>query len=204
MKEKIEIKPMQHREKFDIGKFKEYFPEGEINGITFEDIPGKVMEFFEKKSEEYINIDNYKPKNFSKYFIINYKNGDVAYVAIQEKDYGKYAGTEESTYLTDMKEDDISGYSEIRYNLSKQDNEYFKDKPFIGFTRTSPEFARLGLATRRLLTMNALSQAKYNKPIYSGTLISEQAKKLWEKLVERGEAKKFKEGKHDRYVLERV
>ena len=102
-----------------------------------------------------------------------------------------------------MNNDKKMGHSELRFNIkcAEENEKYFKNKPFTGFTSTEESARRTGLGTRRIFLMNAYAQMNYGFPLYSDTAISEGAKKMWEKLVQQGKAERFKEGPHDRYVL---
>ena len=103
-------------------------------------------------------------------------------------------------YFFETRSDEQTGYSEMRLNTSNE-TEYFKNKPFIGITNTISKFRKTGLGERRIKLMTAMSQTLYNEPLCSDTNISPSAKRLWEKLEERGEAEKFMEGDHDRYRI---
>ncbi len=147
-----------------------------------------------------MNMENYKPDNFESLFEVDNIDGSKSYIAEQTKTYDTNKDTEKLTYIFDLHGDIVSGHSELRYNISNK-SKYFKNKPFIGFNDTEREFQRKGLGWRRMRLMNAFAQMRYGAPLYSDTLMSEQAEGLWQKLVKEGKAKKIKEGKVHRYVL---
>lgn len=184
-----------------IKKLMDYFPSGEVHELQLSDIPADVLEHFEGKSSCYILPENYHPGNFQTLFLLEKTPNEKIFGATQTKTYGTEnpdTSTEELTYLVDVLDDKITGYGEIRFNTSKE-NEYFKDKPFVGFTRTYKEFMGKNLGTQRLQTMNEVCLALYKRPLSSDSIISEPAKKVWEKLAAKGEAEIFKEGTSNRY-----
>lgn len=178
---------------------KRFFPEGEASPMEVVDMPEAVQELLEDLAARYQNFERYVPGRFHDVQKVAIGPDDVLYIARTVKEYGGEAGTEESTFVVDVKEGGIAGRGEVRYHLTNNED-YFKDKPFVGFTETEKEHRRAGLAERRLRLMNALSQQKYGKPIHSDTVITEEARRLWEKLVDEGKARMYKEGRHDRFV----
>lgn len=204
---KMEQMPPQKAEQADAFHrqkeiFAEYFPSGEIGPTTLEEIPEQAVIELEKRSKLLVPPERYKPGNFEKLFVIRHADGTRSFAAVQQKTYGEGGDTEELTYLADLDENDAAiGYSEIRMNVSNPDG-YFKDKPFVGFTRTFEGKQQRGFGDRRLRLMNALTRMLYDLPIHSDTLLSPEAQKLWEKMEKRGEAVRYKEkGKHDRFML---
>ena len=182
-------------------KFNEFHPNGKIEEISLEEIPQNIMNYFEARSKRFILPKDYQEKDFEKTFTIHHDNHHKTYVAIQTKTYCTDGDTEELTYLIDINEENKPvGYGEIRFNISNKD-EYFINKPFVGSTNTSKKNRRKGIGKRRLHVMNALCQTLYKNPLNSDTIISEDSKKLWEKLTQEGKSKMYKEGEHDRYVF---
>ena len=189
--------PDEHRKTEEFGRF---FPEGEVLDTALTEMPDDVQELLEQLGMRYLDIERYEPGKFHDVQKVTLGPDDAIYVARKIKEYGD-AGTEESTYLVDHKDGKVAGYGEVRYHLTDESG-YFKDKPFVGFTRTGSEHQRSGLAERRLRAMNALARQKYGKPLYSDTLLSPEARSLWEKLVKEGRARKFSEGEQERFVYE--
>lgn len=186
-----------------IKKLLEYFPSGMIRELSISEIPTDVLRHFEGKSSLFILPENYRPGNFHTLFLLNGESPEErVYGAIQTKKYDSTkdpdTNTEELTYLVSTQEGEITGYCEIRFNLSKN-NEYFKNKPFVGFTRTHEKFKGNKLGAKRLKMMNEVSHALYEQPLSSDTIITDPAKKVWEEFINGGEAEKFKDGKNDRY-----
>lgn len=200
----IEKISTNNQEKIDLSIFNEYFPDGKIEEITIDEVPENAMEYFESKSSQFTTSDNYIPKNFEKFFVINHAENNQTYLAQQTKTYDNIDETEKLTYFVDINNGAIEGRSELRFNIRcKKENEiYFKNKPFTGWTDTEENARRKGLGTRRIFMMNAFSQMMHGFPLYSDTVITFEAKKMWEKLVSQGKAKKFKEDSNDRYVLQ--
>lgn len=182
-----------------LARFNEFFKEGDIKELSIEDLPSDILKFFENNSAKFIPPKDYEPENFKKFLLVNHENGDQTYIANQTKKYDN-KNVEDLSYLVDYRGGDNLGHAELRYNPSS-DLEYFKDKPFVGYTGTEEKYQKQGLGRRRLFLMNALAKTLYNNPVYSDTVITDEAKSLWEKLVQENLAKKIKEGNEDRYVM---
>ena len=179
--------------------FKQHFPIGEIQPIDLAQIPKVAVDFFESKSGTLINRSDYRPSNFEACFVVDHQEGGKTFLAQQTKTYSTHGATEALTYLVDIDSDgNIAGFGELRLNLSDSRN-YFKDKPFVGYTQTERTFQRRGLGTRRLRLMNAISNMLYSLPLHSDTLLGQESRGVWEKLVRAGLARKYKQGKHDRF-----
>ncbi len=181
--------------------FKKHFPDGSIEIIALEDIPPDALETLEGRSRLLVLPENYRPGNFKKLFVVAHAAGDRTFVAQQLKTYGATGDTEELTYLADVDDHgELAGYGEIRLNISNNDP-YFKDKPSVGFTRTEAERQKRGFGERRIRLMNALTRMLYDLPLHSDTLMTPEAKRLWEKLAGNGEARKYLEGKNERFAF---
>ncbi len=198
--------------------FSEYFPDGKIESVTIADVPEEVLHFFEFKSGQFLSPNDYTLGNFEDFFRVRHCDGKETFLAQQTKTYPQgflEAGdTERLTYFVDVDGDKIIGRSELRLNTKCPEEylEYFKDKPFIGWIETHEDLWKQGLGTRRMYLMNAYSRMLYGLPLYSDTVNSPRMESLWETLVKKGKAGKFKEveynrfnvlgkGKRDRYVL---
>lgn len=173
----------------------------DIFPISSSDIPQNVMSHFEKKSAALLHPDNYKVGNFEKFFLIKHEDGIKTYAAKQVKEYSP-GNVDELTYFVDLDDDQIIGWSTLRYNL-KSDNleaeHYFRHKPFVDWTITVTEHQKKGLGTRRLKLMNELSLREYGYPLCSSTNLSKEAKKVWDHLVSQGLAVVFTENDRLRY-----
>ncbi|MDQ5883583.1 MAG: hypothetical protein QG654_497 [Patescibacteria group bacterium] len=169
-----------------------------FENISIDQVSDNAIKFFEGASQRFILPEEYYPGNFEGLFLLKHENGDITYVATQIK-FDEY-----NTYFFDTRDGEEIGHGELRFAKDSED-EFFKDKPFVGFTDTEENFRRQGLGERRLLEMGAYSRQIYNLPIYSDTLISENAKALWNKFVSLGMAEVFIENSggrsHERYVL---
>jgi hypothetical protein len=185
--------------------FSEYFPEGRIEKINMTEVPEEALHFFEFKSGQFLSPNDYTLGNFENFFRVRHCDGKETFLAQQTKTYPKgflEAGdTERLTYLVDMDGDKIIGRAELRLNLKcpEEYTEYFKDKPFIGWIETDKNLRGQGLGTRRIYLMNAYSRMLYGLPLYSDTVNSPEMENLWETLVRRGEARKFKEVEYNRF-----
>lgn len=185
---------------FSLERFQKYFPSGKLHPIAIEAVPPLVMQKLEQRSAYLMRTEHYRPGNFEKVFTVDHEDGGVTYVALQTKDYGGEAGIERLMYLVDGDATHAPfGFGEVRLNVSSS-KEYFTHKPFVGTTQTDPAMRKHGFGTRRLLLMNAFTRAAYDLPLYSDTLVSDDAKRVWKKLLDQGVAEKFVEaGGLERY-----
>lgn len=190
--------PVERPRGFEV--LERYFPEVKAEVAELTDLPDTVLERLEELAMRYVSFQRYVPGRFHDVQKLTVDEENTLYVARTIKEY-LGAGTEESTFVIDVVGDEIAGEGEIRYHLTN-DSAYYKDKPFVGFTETDQKFQRGGLGARRLRVMNALAQQKYGKPLHSDTVITEGARRLWEKFVVEGRARMYKEGAHDRFVYE--
>ncbi len=173
--------------------FREYYPEGRLEAVKIEDIPKPALASLEERSQYLVHPDRYKPGNFEDLYLIVQPDGSRTYVASQTKQYGAEGDVERLTFLAELdSKGEFAGYGEIRLGVSNK-SDYFVDKPFVGFTKTEPGKARQGLGLRRLHEMNAVTEAQYGLPLYSDTLMTPDAERLWKKLVEKGDARAFEE-----------
>src|ERR1035437_1913726 len=81
-------------------------------------------------------------------FCVDYGDGDLGFIVGCNKKY--LNGTQEySSFLLDLNQnEELTGRSEIRYRKEHLGNPYFKDKPFVGWTKTEFDFQRQGLGRR--------------------------------------------------------
>lgn len=185
-----------------IKKLIEYFPAGSIEELKLSDLPKDVLEHFENKSSLFILPEQYKPGNFHTLFSITKSPSEKTYGAIQIKTFESNSSEEEEEliYLMDTQEAKITGYCEIRCNLTRDGVNIKKPIPVVDFTRTYDDFAGQNLGTERLRTMNDISLALYKTPLTSGAVrIDGIPDILWGHLIESGEAEKFTEGESVRY-----
>jgi hypothetical protein len=189
--------------------FTHWLPNTQITTISPENIPEAALGVFEDKSSCFIDPETYRPLNFNFLYLIKHGGGDRTFVATQTKDLND--GPEQSAYVVDVDDDgQIMGYSELRY-VYDNPKDFFKGKPFEQWSGTEQEFTHRGLSTRRIFVMNALSQMLYRLPLYSSTHFVHHTndqderiqpqKIVWEKLVIKGFARKFKQGGYDRFVF---
>lgn len=173
-----------------------------LTPVDYDLIPQEVLKHFEGQSSKFILPEQYHIRNFSRLYTFTYPNGDIGYLAEQDKTYETNGDRERLTYFADIRDGVRTGYLELRCALSNGDV-YFKGKPFVGFTRTLEGFQNEGLGERRLRVANAYSLDTYGVPLNSGGLIEETAKRMWRRLVENGEAEKYMEGKNEyfRFVI---
>lgn len=170
----------------------------EMTEVTYEEIPEIVKDNFEKQSKKFILKEEYKEGNFSKLYKFIHQNGDETYIGQQDKTYETNGATERLTYFADTRNGEITGYLELRLSINDL-SEYFKNKPFVGFTRTYPTFLNQGLGRRRLEEANAYSLSEHYLPLNSDSLVIDEAKSVWEKLVTDGKAERYNENGKERF-----
>ncbi len=178
-------------------KFRDLFG-AEMVEIVYEDLPENVKNHFEGQSSKFILPEAYKVGNFSKLYKFTHQNGDETYVGQQDKTYGTNGTTERLTYFVDTRDGEMTGYLELRLGISDL-SEYFKGKPFVGFTRTHSAFLNQGLGKRRLEEANAYSLSEHSLPLNSDSLVTEEAKRVWESLIKDGRAESYDESGKERF-----
>ena len=183
-------------------RFSTYFENENIELVERGDLPEAVWEFFVGRHRQFTppgGVDTSRLGEFQRVFL---ENGDIAYLASEEKQYdGSKESKEQCTYVYEARDGEKVGHGEIRWNDTSKDP-FFVDKPFVGMTRTEEDFRREGLGLRRIKLMNAIAQMRYGKPLYSSTLMTREAKSVWGKLQEQGIAERFMEGDHERFVMQ--
>jgi|GEM_PF-4990159 len=154
--------------------------------------PKVVLDFFEARSAMYISRELYKPRNFNRLLWISHEDGSRTFVAEQNKTYESTTGHTEEIVHFFVRMNDASGskigHAEIRRDISAK-NAIFDGRPFIGFINTESEYRRRGHGTHLLRLMALYSRLRFEKTLYSATLISETLKPLLEKLCKCGLAR---------------
>lgn len=178
-----------------------------ITAVTPSDIPRSVSDSFCDNSASLTMDGGITLDQFDHLIRIDGMDA-TSYLGEHEKLYAT-GDTERVAYIVDMTEDGVQtiGRGELRYNDSSNAS-YYKDKPFVGFTKTyseSPEanFARRGYGMRRLHALNLAAHTLYSLPLHSDTVRKPEATRLWERLVMDDLAEKYAEGRHDRYKFVR-
>ncbi|TSC64423.1 MAG: hypothetical protein G01um101491_292 [Parcubacteria group bacterium Gr01-1014_91] len=171
--------------------FANLFKTGGIREIGRNDIPETVRNHFEGMSSRFISPSDYRKENFNSYYVIEHTDiPDLkTYVAEQDKYYGNIGeqkGLERNVYFYDMLGEVEVGHGELRYQ-PESDEEYFKDRPFVGFNQTEKEFRKRNFAFKRLIEMGSYSVMQWGLPLYSGDQNAD-ADKVWQKLMREGMA----------------
>ncbi|MBW3013676.1 hypothetical protein KY335_00370, partial [Candidatus Woesearchaeota archaeon] len=100
---------------------------------------------------------------------------------------------EELVYVYVVNDDIVVGNGELRYSLEPE-MDFFKNKPFVGFTETEEEFRERGLAIRRLVLMNALSQIFFGFPLNSNERsMHPGGMAAWRHLAREGKARRYRQ-----------
>lgn len=160
--------------------------------ISLEDLPEDVKIKFEAYSMNFIHQEDYREWNFEKIWYIqhNFPEPYITYFATQDKQY-EDGYTEKLIYLFEQNDQGIKiWHGEIRLCLDYDDEKifqnFFKDKPFEGFTNTEENFLKKGYGLLRWIHMNYLVNKIFALKLYSSDLLAPWAKRNREKLVEYG------------------
>lgn len=191
------LKNMEVVPKSVIEKIKELY-RVELIEISYDDLPIEVKKHFESQSGKFILPEAYKERNFTKLYMFTHPNGDVTYIGQQDKEYDTNKETERLTYFADIRGEEMIGYLEMRLALTNL-SQYFKGKPFVGFTRTKEGYFGEGLALRRLEEANAYALAEHGLPLNSDSLVTDEARGVWSKLISEGKVEDYDEKGKIRY-----
>lgn len=170
----------------------------ELVEVQYADLPQVVRDYFESESGKFIPAEEYQRENFAKLYKFAHPNGDITYIAEQDKTYDTSKDTERLTYFADTRDGVITGYLEMRLALTNH-SQYFNNKPFVGFTRTEEGYLEQGLAVRRLEVANAYALAEHDLSLNSDSLVTQEARGVWDKLISDGRAEEYDEGGKKRY-----
>lgn len=183
-----------------ISSFNKNYVQGILRQIEEKEVPEKVKKFFEGHSQLFIDLEDYIQGNFSQYYVIDKYNSEQIYIAQQTKTYTKTNNnSEELTYIFETKNETKIGHGEIRYNYTSKED-FFVDKPFVGFSSTEDEFLRKGYGLERLKLMNELTKSIYHLKLHSSTTIRDNARKVWsERLIKEGSAKQYFQEERERF-----
>lgn len=182
----------------DCEKFSLYYPVRLIIS-DLSKINLKARERFEGYSRRFIRPEEYVPGDFHQVFRIEKKLGwEETHVAYQTKiyDQGMELGFERLVYLQDLYDGPV-GHGEIRFNPESKNEEFFKDKPFVGFTQTVRHLRGQGRGTDRLRLMNGLCRVLFDLPLHSDTFTMHEkdAEGPWKRLVKENKARSYQFGK---------
>lgn len=170
-----------------------------LEKVLFRKIPHNVKKIIQSQSTKYIETRKNRKVKITDIYVSNLSEDEQVYIVEQTKTYaGTTNDTEKITHFIYTHKNIESGYLEIRLNITNT-SQYFVNKPFVGFTVTREGFKKQRLGTKRLEIANTYCIKRYDLPLYSDTLITDQARKIWEELERKGQARKIKEGKNDRF-----
>ena len=170
----------------------------EMVEIAYDDLPQNVKTHFETQSSKFILPETYKIGDFSKLYKFTHQNGDITYVGQQDKTYDTNGSSERLTYFIDTRDGEMTGYLELRLAISDLSG-YFRGKPFVGFTRTHSAFLNQGLGKRRLEEANIYSLSEHSLPLNSDSVVTDEAKRVWEGLIKDGKAERYDENGKERF-----
>lgn len=173
--------------------FKEHYPEGELTEVKVDQIPEAALVHFDNRITRYVKPEEYDPSNADRLLLVEHAEGDKTYVMQYEVVMENTSETEKQVSLCDVdSEGEQTGYLDL-VNVVSSEEPFFKDKPFVAFTRTTGAKAK-GYGTRRYLVANAVSQTLFDKPLCSDTMLGAEdsvQRGLWRKFVDEGKAERF-------------
>lgn len=160
---------------------------GMSRAISREELPADVGKILVESAQD-AGVDLRAAAEIANLSEITHTNGDKTY-------YGTFSNVpdgfidQDSTVLVDTNWGGVvSGVGRIDYFRDFRGMPGLVGSPFVGFTKTAPEFRRQRLAERRLFTMNAISEPLYGEPLHSGTHQAQGIEPMWDKLVHSGVA----------------
>jgi len=182
------------------------FFNGDLSVAQANEINRKAMEMFERYSRRFILPEEYRRGDFHQFFIVEpADSADKVYVAHQTKTYrGDKGVAERLVFLVEIRDSRNMGGGEIRFKFDSQEN-FFKDKPFVGFTYTEYDLCKQGLGTRRIAMMNGLTKVLFGLPLHSDVFDAVRPKESespWKIQVKFGNAVRYEYGERHRYCFE--
>ncbi len=157
-----------------------------IQIIQREDVPEEAIRVFEWYNRRFVLPEDYQEGNFETYAMIQHTQPKVftTYLALTHKNLASQQEKNIYLYEVDQKGNKI-WHGEIR----KIDTP--PTKAFTGFTNTEENYSHQWFGTKRMHTMNTISQYFRWLPLYSGkTFCDIHAKQIRETLTIQGEAQK--------------
>lgn len=169
--------------------------------ITPDLVPENVAALFNWSARQLVDRGEISFNQLGELLGIWHDDETRTYAVSDNKTYPVDGTREELIYLVNIDQDQqLIGYGEIRHP-AKHHDPYFREKPFVGYTRTEREFRKRGFGRRRILEMGQFTMHAFGLPLYSSKLIRPKAKRLWQGLAEDELATAFVEGEHTRFVL---
>jgi hypothetical protein len=173
-----------------------YYPQGVITETNEDEVPVEVLEYFVQQKDKVLPQEEYQSGNFANMYQISHSDGSEGYVSKVTKSFsrdGQRIVTEELNLVDVDANSVMTGNAKVSY-IPTPNVSFEHGKPIIHHTETEPAFQKKGLAIRRLLVMNAITQSVYGLPLHSDlTHLSPHATSAWEHLVRDGKAEQFED-----------
>lgn len=121
------------------------------------------------------------------------ESGITTYRGVIDKDLcdGEFERTVQLIDLTHQGH--VIGAGEVVYRPQSSLDAY-RDKPFVGWTKTDKSYCGEGLGRRRLTLMRMSSLACFGRALHSDMVIAhEHVHRIWERFVAEGEAVAYEE-----------
>lgn len=140
-----------------------YFPHATVEPIDFGELPYNIKRHIQRERDCRLIFRLLHSDDLSRSFVVHDHSNQT--ILLQDRNKGnRYIG---EGYIYINPDDDI---------------------PTVGYTFTAERFRRQGIGTRRLLVMNALSQAIFGAPLSSSTHPMPLQRSIWEGLVRKEQA----------------
>ena len=159
-----------------------------------ESMPADVRDFVYDLSAQQNDFSTPVKAEFDHFFTSLLPNGDQLLVVDQARTSNSTGTDERMDYFVTKRGDEITGYSRMVVEKGINESGDPTIVTSVERTKTYEKFLRQGLGMSRLKAMATFSEQEYNQPLASDTLVSKEAKSLWNTLVESGEAEEFYEG----------
>lgn len=180
------------------------FTEGRetLTFIGYRSLTVAALKLFEWFSERFKDPKSYVALDFHELLKIRGAGSVVTYVAWHTMVH-QDAGLETCLFLCETtRRGKLVGHGEIRFEPMNQDR-FFKDKPFVGYSATEEAYGGKGLGLERLVRMNALTLALWGLYLHSDTHIiggiQSTEYHIWSRLVEMENVARYMEGKQERF-----
>lgn len=184
--------------------FPQHFPNRRLEQAIIEELPPEAKKRFGIRKPTFIEaVRGINPVKYDQLLKIVHDNGEESYIRTVSN------SKSHKVYVAEFNTDkEYIGTGSMKL-FTQTDNEFFKDKPYVNWTKTHEEHERRGYGTRRLYIMNALSQTIHQLPLNSsGKFIinylvddTPSQKRLWQNLVEAGDATPYKYQNEERFVF---
>ena len=171
-----------------------------IRDVDFSDIPDGVNAYLDSELKAWSESATSGQLQHA-----SYGGVDTYLMPINVETSGTTHDEEDVVFLIDTDEEGKKMGTGI-LAMGIQEGSPLYGKPYVGYTGTETGHTRKGLGLRRLRLMNQLALERHNQVLYSdfGEDISDEAIKVWEKLVTSGDAEQVEDQDHYRFRFKKL